>query len=148
MSNDVSLVDLAYRYSVDVWAVFTDMDTEHTGMKRSRFWRLLKPGFQHVEIWKRMSTNLWIRCDPSVEVIDVQVYALPPWQILERLNPTSMRIRRIVTKGYWREPFHIGPVSCVVLAKAFLGVSNFFVWTPLQLYNFLRKENCEKAKTP
>lgn len=141
-----SLVDLAYRYPVDLWVVFTDLDTEHTSLSRSSLWYLMEPGFQHVEIWRRMSTNLWIRCDPSVEVIDVQVFNLPPWQILERLNPTVMRVRRVVTKGRWRERFHVGPMSCVELAKAFLGVSGFFIRTPLQLYNFLRKENCEKAK--
>lgn len=146
MSNDVSLIDLAYRYSVDVWVVFLDTDKEHTAAPRSWFWRLLEPGFQHMEIWKRLSTNLWVRFDPSIEVIDVQFYALPPWQILERLNPTAIRVRRIVTKGRWRERFHVGPMSCVELAKAFLGVSSFFVRTPLQLYNFLRKENCEKTE--
>ena len=146
MYDDMSLIDLAYRYPVDVWVVFTDLDTEHTALSRSSFWRLMKPGFQHVEIWRRLSTNLWIRCDPSVEVIDVQVYSLPPWQVLERLNPTVFRVRRTVTKGCWRSRFHIGPMSCVELAKAFLGISSFFVRTPLQLYNFLRKENCEKVK--
>lgn len=146
MFNDVSLMDLEYRYSVDFWVVFMNVDRDHTPETRSWLWRFLAPGFQHVEIWKRLSSNLWVRCDPSVEVIDVQAYALPPWQILERLDPFAVRVRRVVTKGRWRNPFHIGPVSCVELAKAFLGVSGFFVRTPLQLYNFLRKENCEKAK--
>ncbi len=141
--SETSLADLAYRYPVDVWVVFTDLDTQHTELARSPLWRLMKPGFQHVEIWRRISTNLWVRCDPTVELIDVQLYGSPPWRVLERLNPTVIRVRRIITKGRWRERFHIGPVSCVELAKAFLGVSGFFIRTPLQLYNFLRKENCE-----
>ena len=145
MRKDVSLIDLAYRYSVDLWVVFMDLDTEHTSVSRSSFWYWMKPGFQHVEIWKRLSTDFWIRCDPTVELIDVQVYCQPPWQVLERLNPTAIRIRRVITKGHWRERFHIGPMSCVELAKAFLGISNFFLRTPLQLYNFLRKENREEV---
>ncbi len=138
-NNSVSILDLEYRYAVDVWVVFMDIDKEHTPMPRSSLWRFLKPGFQHVEIWKRLDTDLWIRCDPSVEVIDVQAYSLPPWQILKRLNPTVIRVRRVVTKGHWRDRFHIGPMSCVELAKAFLGISDFFIRTPLKLYNFLRK---------
>jgi len=147
MSDGISLIDLAYRYPVDVWVVFTDLDTKHTSIPRTSLWRLMKSGFQHVEVWRRLTNNLWIRCDPSVEVIDVQVYSLPPWQILERLNPTVIRVRRMVTKGCWRARFHIGPMSCVELAKAFLGISGFFIRTPLQLYNFLKEENCEKAKS-
>ena len=141
MSEDIALIDLAYQHPVDVWVVFMNIDNGNTSIPRSSLWRLLKLGFQHVEIWKRMSTDFWIRCDPSVEVVDVQVYSRPPWQVLERLDPTVIRVRRVVAKGYWRVRFQVGPVSCVELAKAFLGVSRFFVRTPWQLYNFLRKEN-------
>ena len=93
-----------------------------------------------------MSTGFWIRCDPSVELIGVHVYNRPPWIVLQKQKPTCLRVRRIVEKGRWRVRFNIGPASCVELAKAFLGVPNFFIRTPFQLYNFLRKENCEKAQ--
>ncbi len=145
-NNPVSLVDLEYCYAVDVWVAFVDIDKEHVPVSRSSLWRLLKSGFQHIEIWKRLDADLWIRCDPTVEIVDVQAYSLPPWRVLERLNPTVIRVRRVVTKGRWRNRFHVGPMSCVELAKAFLGIPNFFIRTPLQLYNFLRKANCEETK--
>jgi len=141
MSKEISLIDLAYRHPVDTWVVFMNIDKSNTSIARSSLWRLLKPGFQHVEVWKRMATDFWIRCDPSVEIVDVQVYGSPPWQVLERLDPTTIRVRRVIAKGYWRVGFHIGPMSCVELTKAFLGIAKFSVRTPWQLYNFLRKEN-------
>jgi len=143
--NSVSLLDLAYRYPVDVWVAFMDIDREHTPVARSSLWNLLAPGFQHVEIWRRLRDDLWIRCDPSVELINVQPYSLPPWILLKHLNPTVVRVRRVVEMGRWRKRFFIGPLSCVELTKAFLGVPGFFIWTPLQLYNFLRREG-EKTK--
>ena len=144
--DDVSLADLGYKESVDVWVVFCDPDHESRVGTPSRAWQFLKEGFRHLEIWKRMSTGFWIRCDPSIELIGVSVYDRPPWQILQKQNPTCLRVRRVIKKGRWRVRFNVGPASCVEIAKAFLGVPNFFVRTPFQLYNFLRKENCEKAK--
>lgn len=135
----VSLVDLEYCHSIDVWAVFVDMDENHLRVARSPFWRWLRPGFQHVEIWKPLPIEGWLRIDTSVEAAVPQYFKGPPWEQLKRLNPTSIRVRRSVTNGKWRNPFFIGPVTCVETAKAFLGVASLFIRTPYQLYKFLRK---------
>ncbi len=139
--SDVSLVDTAYKTITDIWVVFLDLDKDRLSESRSRFWRFLKPGFQHVECWKFIYPGVWIRLDTSVELISVDVYEDPPWEAMAYLNPTVKHVRRLVSKGPWRAKFFIGPMTCVELSKAFLGVSAFFVRTPFQLYNFLRGED-------
>lgn len=136
----ISLVDTAYHFSVDCWAVFTDIDRNFLPEERSRFWNFLRPGFQHVEIWKFIPPGAWIRMDGSIEMVNVEVYAHPPWILQKRLNPTCVKVNKLVKGGKWREPFFFGPVTCVELAKAFLGIRNFFVRTPFQLYNSLREQ--------
>lgn len=141
MSN-ISLIDTAYKHITDIWVVFLDLDRDYLPAERSRFWELLKPGFRHVECWSYDDyLNIWIRLDTNIELIVPGIYFDPPWKILTHLNPTVKHVRRLVAKGYWRVKFHIGPITCVEAVKSFLGISAFFVRTPFQLYNFLRKED-------
>ena len=141
LPSHVSLIDTAYKRIVDMWVVFLDLDKNRLLEPRSRFWNVLKPGFRHVECWKYIPPGAWLRFDTSIELIIPEVYADPPWEIMAHLNPTVKHIRRFTPSGYWRERFYMGPITCVELCKAFLGVSAFFVRTPFQLYNFLEKEN-------
>lgn len=138
-SSALSLVDVAHRHCITVWAVFVDLDPK-AALRRSRFWRWLKPGFRHVEIWKFIPPGAWIRLDTAIEHIDIEVGIAPPWLAQRHLNPTCVPVQRTVSNKYFREPFFMGPVTCVELSKAVLGVRNFFVRTPYQLYRFLRKE--------
>lgn len=134
-----SLADTAYKHVVDAYAVFVELDEQHDSVQRSRFWSWLKPGFRHVEVWKHIPPGAWLRFDTSVEMIGVEVYADPPWILRAHLNPTVVHVRRQVPKGYWRERWFTGPITCVELSKAFLGVRGAFVRTPWQLYQFLTK---------
>lgn len=135
-----SLLDCGYTCQIDVWAVFVELDEDHLPVSRSSLWRWMKPGFRHVEIWKPLPTgDGWLRIDTSVEAATPQFFHGPPWVELKRLNPTSLRVRRTVPNTKWRDRFFAGPITCVELSKAFLGVSSFFVRTPYQLYNYLRK---------
>jgi hypothetical protein len=122
-----SLLDLAYRHPIDVWVVFRDVPSVLT---RSRFWRWLKPGFQHVEVW-RETCGLWVRIDPTMEYVIPEIHEWSPAVLMnEALNPTIIRVRRSAPHGVIREPFHIGPLTCVEYAKALLGIRAFWVRTP------------------
>jgi len=138
MSEPVSLLDTAYKVAVDVWVVFADLDQKSKNCSRSPFWKLLKPGFRHVEVWKFIPPGAWIRMDTAMEMINVEVFAHPPWELKKDLNPTCMRVNRLVSAGA-REPFFFGPVTCVELTKAFIGVGSLFIRTPFQLYKFLKE---------
>lgn len=146
--NLPSLADLAYKHDVDYFVVFVDLDEQHLESRRSSLWRLLKPGFRHVEVWKRIEpTGVWVRFDTAVELVKFEIHVFPPQEVLERLNPTVVRVRRTVPNGTWRERFFMGPITCVELAKAFLGISKFTVRTPWQLYRYLIDEKKQLTKT-
>lgn len=129
-----SLIDIAGRHSIDVWLVFRKADKQPFWM-----WKLLRPGFQHVEVWKYIPPGAWLRFDVNVETLPVAVFADPPWQIVDpETQPTFIRVQRCVETGVFRAPFFVGPITCVELAKAFIGVGGFFIRTPYQLYKHLR----------
>lgn len=103
-------------------------------------WKLLKPGFQHVECWREMAPGAWVRFDTALEFLSVEVYGDPPETLLNDI--TVLHYIGEIPEGSIRQPFFIGPETCVTLSAALLGVRlPFFVRTPWQLYNFLRKRN-------
>lgn len=132
----ISLLDTAGRWVPDWYLVFRDLPDWRS---RSPLWRMLRRGFQHVELW-RWDRGIWIRIDPCFELIEAHAHETPPEKFVDpSLNPTVLRVQRMVPKGKLREPFFVGPMTCVELAKAFIGVRAPFVRTPYQLYKFLRK---------
>lgn len=134
----MSLLDTAYQHSIDLWVVFMELDPTSRVEARSPFWRFLKQNFRHVECWKYISPGAWLRFNTGVELIAAEVYIKPPWEMLAHLHPTVIKVQRLVPQGYWREPFFIGPLTCVEQVKAFLGMRGFFIRTPWQLYKKLR----------
>lgn len=131
-----SLLDLANRNPIDIWLAFR----KRTDSRKNLLWRLLEPGFDHVEIWKQLG-NGWMRINPTVEFLDVEVYLLPPWVLIDADEKVKyMRVQRSIPKRDWRNVFHIGPIDCVELTKAMLGIKGFFIRTPYQLFKFLKRE--------
>lgn len=133
---DISLLDSVGYHSVDFWLVFRDLP------HRSFWWRLLKPGFMHVECWGYVPPGAWLRFDTCLELISSEVYADPPWELVTPgEKPTLLHYQALVPYGKVRQPWRCGPVTCVELTAAFLGVRlPFFVRTPYQLYKYLKRQ--------
>lgn len=130
----VSLLDTAGKLPVDVWLVFRDLPDWRT---RSPLWRLLKPGFQHVEAW-RHDDGIWIRIEPCFEFLTTEAHVVPPWEFLPAsVHPTFLQVKRWVPQHALREPFFFGPWTCVEIVKAVIGLRAPFVRTPWQLYKRL-----------
>jgi len=81
----LSLLDTAFKQTTTYWLVY--MNAENP-----RFWnRMLKPGFQHVQLWRsihygpRHDDVIWLRVDPGLEFVrtDLIWTGHAPW----RLNP-------------------------------------------------------------
>lgn len=135
----ISLVDSINSHLVDVWLVFYDVPRDY------RFWRWLKPGFNHVEVW-RLDRGAWARVDTCLELLNAEVHLLPPWE--SGIFPETARFLhyvRLVSRGKVREPFMVGPITCVELVKAVLGIRAIFVRTPYALYKHLRKTKCSHS---
>jgi hypothetical protein len=131
--KNLSLFDVGDRRIIDVWLCFYDAPD------RPRTWIMerLKPGFSHVEVWKHNGL-FWLRVNPYIEHADVTADYGPPWVSLAALNPTVLHVRRSVPANKPYDLFAVGPQTCVELAKAFVGLRDFFVRTPYQLYKKLK----------
>jgi len=130
----ISLLDTADNWVADWHLVFRDLPDWRS---RSWFWRMLRPGFQHVELW-RCDRGIWIRIDPCFELTEAHALEAPPIEMIDpALNPTVLHVRRLVPKKGLREPFFVGPRTCVEITKAFIGLRAPFVRTPWQLYKRL-----------
>jgi len=46
-----------------------------------------------------------------------------------------------------RTPWLFGPLTCVEIVKAFLGIGRFWIWTPWQLAQHLRKRRRQRELT-
>lgn len=133
----VSLLDLADRATATWYVVYTE-SRNPLGINR---W--LKPRFQHVELWKRVpygpepDDQFWVRVDPGLEMmtVDVRMEVEPHWGHVVAMQRvmTAAPLRRV------RSWFHVGPVTCVELAKALLGINHFWLRTPWQLFKYIRK---------
>lgn len=128
----ISLLDSVNSYVIDAWLVFYDRPYQFP------LWRWLKPGFKHVEVW-RLDRGAWARIDPCLEFMVAEVHLQPPWELLIESNMTFLHVTRLVKRGKIREPFMFGPVTCVELAKAMVGLRAPLVRTPYALYKYLRK---------
>lgn len=131
----ISLLDTEDRWITDWYLVFRDLPAE---AKRSRLWRLIKPGFEHVEVW-RCDRGIWLQVDPCFELVEVHAHEAPPWILMPaEYSPTVLRVQRVVRKGKLREPLFFGPWTCVEIVKAVIGLRAPFVRTPYQLYKALK----------
>ena len=122
-------------------AVLVFHDVPH---RNGWFWKLLKPGFGHVQVWI-MRNDLWIQLDGCLEALFIRTHERAPWELLDgthkaKYNPRFLPQRYTIRTGRVREPFHFGPVTCVELTKAILGIRAPLVRTPWQLYKHLTRK--------
>lgn len=134
----LSLLDLAGRDVVSWFVVFMNRENP-------RWWnRWLKPGFQHVQLWRPVQygpaddEKFWLVVDPGLEHVDTHIdwNPQPPWE--REANLTSMYVNVAVRSKRVRDYFFFGPVTCVELAKAHLGICSTWIRTPWQLAKYLR----------
>lgn len=111
------------------------------------FAHLMKPGFLHMELTRPIyygpgvNDVAWLNVLPSFEMFDVELSTdpRPPW--VRCPGSTVQRVtamRRLDTIRSW---WDMGPSTCVEIAKAALGIRAFWVRSPWQLFNYIRKRN-------
>lgn len=102
--------------------------------------RCLRPGFKHCFVLLRDGKR-WISVDPMLNRMEVLLqhvpsdFDMPDW-LKERGNIiVPAAIDRSKTKpAPWR------PFTCVEAVKRVLGIHNGWIFTPWQLYRYLKKE--------
>jgi hypothetical protein len=93
---------------------------------------ILEPGFSHVLLVIH-KPNADVLIDPRIGYTETTVY--PPLTDFSYLGK-AVRTTRKVEIGRLRRVF--GPLNCVEQAKAFLGISKWWIITPHQLYRELK----------
>lgn len=133
-----SLLDLVRKQWVSWYVVYMETPAP-------RFWKpFLQRGFYHVQLWRperfgpEVNDIMWLVVDPGMESANAHVVMdpVPPWQ----KSPTEYKVQYVevaISLRRIRDWFHVGPITCVELAKAFLGIRSFFVRTPYQLYKYV-----------
>jgi hypothetical protein len=92
--------------------------------------------FGHVFILSKDNNNIWVGIDPCFNGLAISTICNVEVDILKS------RYHYIELSNYDGYKYQLGlPMirSCVGLVKSTLGIRNPFIWTPRQLYKYLRK---------
>lgn len=111
------------------------------------FGKYLKAGFRHVELTRpiyfgpNLGDVVWLNILPSFEMMDAEISTdpRPPW--LKCPGSKVQKVTTIQPLKRIRSWFDAGPSTCVEIAKMALGINAFFVRTPWQLHQYIRKRN-------
>ena len=118
---------------VEVWVVFTHPD-------KTYWWsRFLTPGFGHCYLLMQTGGR-WVILNWGVDALRLAVTHMPTYASLsEFLRPgdTAVRVRAELRERY-RAPWVFGPLTCVEMVKAVLGIRSPWILTPHQLYRRVR----------
>lgn len=92
--------------------------------------------FGHVFILSRDNNNIWVGIDPCFDGLAIST------MFNEEVDNLKLLYKHIELNNYTAYKYQLGlPMlrSCVGLVKSALGIRNPFIWTPKQLYKYLRK---------
>ena len=139
--EQVSLLDTPGLRTVEWWVTY-HYRSEY------RWWgKYLNPYFRHVEITRPVqygpgiSDVMWLQLLPGTDILDVDLSMdpRPPWVVCP--EATIQKVTVVYKPGRMRSWFDIGPLTCVEVVKAALGIRAFFVRTPLQLFNYIQRRH-------
>lgn len=141
LNEQLSLLDIA-GMKVCEWHV-----VYHDRVPYRPVFKLLKPGFRHVELARPiyygpgLNDVAWLHVLPMFEMFDVELSTdpRPPW--VRCPASTVQVVTAMRPLGQVREWFHIGPLTCVEAAKWALGIQSFWLRTPWQLFTYIRQRN-------
>ena len=127
-----SLLDTAGRWPTEWWLVYGETDLPH-------WWnRYLEPGFRQVHALRR-DGRVWVEVKPMAEFADIEIRRTDetPWQLYP-----GHRVQHVVAlraTGEIRSPWFMGPLTCVETMKQLLGIREFWLRTPFQLFNYCKR---------
>lgn len=117
-----------------VWhVVFCKSQADH--------WLLDHLEFGHV-LAMRLSPGgtMWIIIDPTTSILEAKVIPIEMMARPEDYNDKVLEVVRVVVSPEALKPFTLGfgVLSCVTVVKSLLGIDKRFMWTPKQLFNYLK----------
>ena len=122
----------------DAWVIFSG-DTDISWLK------ILKPGFRHCFILTQDNQH-WLALDSLSHYLEMAIlpvavdFHLPQWFASQNHHIAKATINRSINR-----PAPLAMMSCVEIAKRYLGIHNRFIVTPWQLYHHLTTLNNERT---
>tara|TARA_R110000765_G_scaffold35457_2_gene79833 strand:+ start:2046 stop:2468 length:423 start_codon:yes stop_codon:yes gene_type:complete len=116
------------------------------GADRSYWWvRFLRPSWSHVVLVRFDGFN-WIKCEPNLAYTEISIITAVESDTIDtiasRIGHTGIEYlaKRAVIgeKQTMRTPMLFAPFTCVEVAKSVLGIRAWWVWTPWQLFNYIK----------
>lgn len=115
--------------------------------------RWIKQGFQHVSIlyydgffWHAIEQD-WCGIKTSM-IVTLDGFAFDQRQDISRYYAaagyTVQEVKRVHDKSKLRVPFLFAPQTCVEVAKAFVGLRKWWLFTPWGLSQYLKKHGLSK----
>ena len=131
-----TLLDTAGKWPTEWFLVYRDIDV--SGPVTRWLSRNLQPGFQHVQAVRR-DGRVWVAVFPHIEFVDVHVLRSDetPWQLFPNCTVQPVVVMR--DHGRMYSAFHAGPWTCVEVVKSLLGIRSWWVRTPWQLYQYVKR---------
>lgn len=111
----------------------------------SLWWlRLLRPGFRHCYLLLPCGENSYLELNAYSNCLLVQIrrFGVGYDYLAELERQGKTLIRDVLVEKAPLKPAPLAPFSCVELVKRVLGIHDFFLITPNQLYKKIK--NCRK----
>jgi len=101
--------------------------------------RLLKKGFRHCYILLPLSPNQWLELNPMSNQIQIMLRGFScPYDYISYLRQDkNLTICEVLIQEAELEPAPLGFFTCVEFAKRSIGIHDFFILTPHQLFKKL-----------
>lgn len=112
--------------------VFTKATGKHWVQK------LLDPYFQHCYIMRDEGDH-WLIIDPLKCHIVAKTVTKERYPTINSYIMANDVTINVTARIIDRDRSHFCVINCVEVVKGFLGIKDFWCWTPLDLYNLLRR---------
>ncbi len=119
----------------DVWVVFTDKTD-------ISFLRHLKPGYRHCYALVKSESKKWVKIDPTSKQTKVYVFDFlsEDFDLSEWFSQNGHTIVKAPRGGDQKNSMFIGVISCVEITKKIAGIGKANLFTPYQLYTWLKSQ--------
>ena len=106
------------------------------------FLRYLKKGYKHVYLVK-FDGLFWIKLEYTLGFQDIRVLPYDMYDSIETIIGDEKYQKVTVRRKIKRYRTFIAPPSCVEAMKSVMGLREYFLLTPWQLFNYVEQRNGE-----
>ena len=97
---------------------------------------ILRKGYRHCKIYVQMSEKIYLEVNPLSNQTFIFLHFFENHAEFKKVIHKSCFIKTKIMQSELKSA-PIGAFTCVEVVKRILGIHNFWIITPLQLYNFL-----------